>query len=107
VARKSCRMIEREAGLRRGAMKMPSNRVVRANCQRSGAAGHRVCTSGRAAQADDRQLLVAVVILDFGVEPRAGLARNQCVRSGTRRTPWPSPSRFDPRFAIGWETIEI
>jgi len=45
---------------------------------------------------------VAVDVLDFHVESRAGLAGDERIRQGTQRTTWPLWPRFDPRATVGW-----
>ena len=48
-----------------------------------------------------------LTLFDFDVEPSAGVASDQCVRSGTRRTTRPVRPWFNPRFAVGREPLEI
>ena len=76
--------IDHKKGLERdfwqGVTKMQANHGARADRQCRTAEIRRVRKSGSARQPDDRQLLVAVVILDFDVEYRAGLASDQRMR---------------------------
>ena len=46
--------------------------------------------SGHAAQRDNWQMLVSALERDNEFEPDAGLARDECLRLGARRSSWPA-----------------
>lgn len=86
---------------------MPAGNQTGADRERKRPASADGSSLRRAAQSDDRQVRVAVNVLDFHVEPRAGLPGDERVRQGTRRSTRPLGARFDARLSIRRESLEI
>jgi len=59
--------------------------------------------SRRATKPNDRQLRVPVNVLDFHIEPSAGLTGDECMRPGAGRTSRPARARLDPRL-MNWSS---
>ena len=99
---------ERCLTIRREMRREPSDSVWcrRALCADSAATAND-CASCRATQPDDRQLCLSVNVLDFDVESSAGISADECLRSGARRTARPTRPWFNPRLAVGWESLEV